>query len=265
MNYKLLFPTYRTRYRFVRDQVTTLKPCSGFSRTLNVGSGEGDYDPMISTVCQELISCDINPSDVDFARTLNQHIKGLSYRVQSAMGLEFTDGEFDLVVSVDVFEHVEDPRQMLRQISRVMMPGGIAVITFPQTRFPITYDPINYFAGSRLVSLGAYAFGHSSLIDGTDFETWVQEEGMQVLVKKNLSGALIGAMELYWPGILQGLLKANSGNSQKRGGDTRGLRPSSGEPSMVKLTDFLIDLDNRCFQGASNSIGLGYVLRKPHS
>ncbi len=263
MNYKLLFPTYRTRYRFVRDQIAALKPSSGFPQALNLGSGEGDYDSMIATGCQQLLSCDINPDDVEFARTANQHIEELNYRVQNAMDLDFADGEFDLVISVDVLEHVEDPKQMLRQIVRVLAPGGIVVITFPQTRFPFTYDPINRLAGRRVVSLGAYAFGHETLIDGTGFETWAREEGMETLVKKNLSGALVGAVELYWPGILQGFLKANSGNTQKPGSDPRGLRPSSGEPVLVKLADLLIDLDSRCFQGASRSIGLGYVLRKP--
>ena len=64
MNYKLLFPTYRNRYSFIRKCLAKYKSQS-FNQGLNLGTGEGDYDPMIAAEVNQLTSCDINPNDVE--------------------------------------------------------------------------------------------------------------------------------------------------------------------------------------------------------
>ena len=262
MNYKLLFPTYRTRFRFVEDRLHAHKPEGKFVRGLNLGSGEGDYDPMIVEACQDLVSCDINADDLAFAQGANAHISNLTYEVQGALDLDFPDNHFDLIVSVDVLEHVEDPARMMAEVGRVLAPGGLAVITFPQTRFPITYDPINGALGRRAISLGAYAFGHDVLVDPDVFVDWTVAAGLEVLSSSNLSGYLVGLAEMYWPGILQGLFKANAKNLSEQGEGAGKLRPTSKPPAWVGVTDGLIALDRGLFRNSSRSIGKGFILRK---
>ena len=48
----------------------------------------------------------------------------LTGQVASAEALPFPDGSFDAVVSTLVFCTVRDPRQALREVSRVLRPGG---------------------------------------------------------------------------------------------------------------------------------------------
>jgi SAM-dependent methyltransferase len=43
----------------------------------------------------------------------------------------FADGQFDCVVSIDVLEHLRDDQPFLRELSRVLRPGGRAVVTVP--------------------------------------------------------------------------------------------------------------------------------------
>ena len=45
--------------------------------------------------------------------------------------LPFRDGEFDLVAGFDVIEHIDDDRQVFREISRVLKDGGILVFSVP--------------------------------------------------------------------------------------------------------------------------------------
>lgn len=40
-------------------------------------------------------------------------------------------GTFDLVVSVEVIEHVERPTGFLREVGRLLAPGGVAIVTTP--------------------------------------------------------------------------------------------------------------------------------------
>jgi 2-polyprenyl-3-methyl-5-hydroxy-6-metoxy-1,4-benzoquinol methylase len=41
------------------------------------------------------------------------------------------DGAFDVVIAAEVIEHLENPRLMMREIFRILSPGGTAIITAP--------------------------------------------------------------------------------------------------------------------------------------
>lgn len=135
VNYKLLFPTYRNRYLFVKENLADFGINKTFEKTLNLGTGEGDYDPMIAARTQELVSCDINENDIRFAKQLNAHLENASYQTDNALQLSFADNTFDLLVSIDVMEHVGKPERMTEEVGRVLRPGGLAFITFPQLFF----------------------------------------------------------------------------------------------------------------------------------
>jgi len=45
---------------------------------------------------------------------------------------EVADAAFDVVVAFDVLEHVQEDRRALREVFRVLSPGGRAILTVPQ-------------------------------------------------------------------------------------------------------------------------------------
>jgi len=45
---------------------------------------------------------------------------------------QVSDGEFDLLIACDVLEHVHDDHQAMREIRRVLSPGGYAILSVPQ-------------------------------------------------------------------------------------------------------------------------------------
>lgn len=45
------------------------------------------------------------------------------------------DASFDLFVALDVMEHVADPEAAVREIDRILVPNGVAVLTFPIRKF----------------------------------------------------------------------------------------------------------------------------------
>lgn len=50
---------------------------------------------------------------------------------QDLAALTLPDGEFDAVVSNDVFEHLPDLDRALSEVARVLRPGGVMLATFP--------------------------------------------------------------------------------------------------------------------------------------
>jgi SAM-dependent methyltransferase len=78
----------------------------------------------------ELHFCDI--SSVAIEKLKEKHPKydnKCSLVVENRAG--FSDGTFDVVVSVEVMEHVEDLNAYLRDINRLLRPGGVFVWTTP--------------------------------------------------------------------------------------------------------------------------------------
>ena len=264
MNYKFLFPTFRNRYLFIKNSLEKYKNES-LDKALNLGTGEGDYDALISRYCLHLTGCDINERDIEFARRLNQSITNLDYQIENALDLSFADQAFDLIISVEVLEHVGKPKRMVEEIGRVLAPGGLAMITFPRFNFPITYDPINKLlrkGDQRVMAQGAYAFGHDYLPKAIEFEAWCAEYDLEVVENHNLSGAAIGLAEAYWTGMVQRIFKDNSTNLDEADKKKITLRPTTKEPLLTVLTDGFIKLDKAIFSKSKSSVGKGYILRK---
>jgi len=93
---------------------------------LDVGCGAGNMIHHLSRYGRvKGVEIDARPVQRALAR---------GYDVQQAdatQGLPFDDGEFDLVTALDVIEHNEDDVSILREMRRVLKPGGHAAITVP--------------------------------------------------------------------------------------------------------------------------------------
>jgi len=48
-----------------------------------------------------------------------------------SIGLPFATGYFDTVFAIDVLEHTTNPARVLREIRRVLTPGGRAIVSIP--------------------------------------------------------------------------------------------------------------------------------------
>jgi SAM-dependent methyltransferase len=74
--------------------------------------------------------------DVDEEAVGYCHERGLlDVRLGAAETLPFEDGSFDLVTALDVIEHLDDDAAALREMRRVLRPGGRILVTVPAHRF----------------------------------------------------------------------------------------------------------------------------------
>lgn len=262
MSYKHWFPTYRARYLFVQDALASL---GRVPRALDLGCGEGDADRLIAAHADELVSCDLNADDVAHARQVNRDLRHVTYAVEDAQTTTFDSASFDLVVCLEVIEHVGAPAHLVREIGRVLRPGGTCILTCPSERFPLSYDPINFALAGRGTHLpiGAYAYGHEWLVREERLREWLGDASLRVLREERLTGALAAYAELYWAGLAHRLLKPNAKNSERAG--QHGLRPSSNrEPAGVGVVDALIATDGALLRrtGSHRSVGLAYVVER---
>lgn len=75
---------------------------------------------------------DVDDEVLDAAR-LRASCHGADVRFERAVGeaLPFADARFDVVTFIDVIEHVEDPRRAVRELARVLRPGGVLYLFGP--------------------------------------------------------------------------------------------------------------------------------------
>jgi SAM-dependent methyltransferase len=92
----------------------------------------------------------------------------------------FKDGAFDLIVCVHVLEHVPDDRQAIREMVRVLRPGGMALLLVPIVlEQPTREDPAIATPEERKE---AYWQEDHVRLYGADFPHRLEEEGFDVTV-----------------------------------------------------------------------------------
>jgi SAM-dependent methyltransferase len=91
-------------------------------KILDVGCGMGNSFHEFKSFDEEIawIGLDISDSPEASARTASD----LNLYTFDGAHIPFADGEMDLVYSRQVFEHVRYPADLLREIHRVLKPGG---------------------------------------------------------------------------------------------------------------------------------------------
>lgn len=89
------------------------------------------------------------------------------------------DASFDLIIACDVLEHVVHDRDAMREIRRVLAPGGSAILTVPQCRaHRLTFEPTGVEDPRERERL----FGQADHVRvyGWDFSAKLEEAGFQV-------------------------------------------------------------------------------------
>ncbi|MBY9065424.1 bifunctional 2-polyprenyl-6-hydroxyphenol methylase/3-demethylubiquinol 3-O-methyltransferase UbiG [Hyphomonas sp. WL0036] len=126
-----------TRLRFIRETAERhfglaaglRKPLDGL-RLLDIGCGGGLVSEPMSRLGAAVTGVDASEANIKTALTHadEQGLK-IDYRAGTAEGL-LASGEalFDIVLNMEVVEHVADPAQFLADTARLVRPGGLMIV-----------------------------------------------------------------------------------------------------------------------------------------
>ena len=104
---------------------------------LDLGCGSGAFTPFVARVLGEggkVYAVDIQPKMLNqlrrkLAKAENQELTNIELKLASAYDLPFEDETLDLVYMVTVLPEIPDRGRALREIRRVLKPGGILSVT----------------------------------------------------------------------------------------------------------------------------------------
>lgn len=126
------------------------------ARVLVDGCGIGAYAERLAPHTGRVIGLDIEVARVQEAAG-NPGGTRVLYLGGAGEALPFPDASFDLVLSHEVLEHVQDDRAAVHEIVRTLRPGGRLVLFCPNRGYPFETHGV-YWRGS-------YHFGNIPLVN----------------------------------------------------------------------------------------------------
>ena len=164
------------RLAYVRDQADqhwslderSFKPLEG-KTALDVGCGAGLLAEPLARLGAKVTAVDA-AAELIAAAKLHAQGQGLDIDYRAST-VEALDGQFDLVTSMEVIEHVADPQAFVSSLASRLAPGGLLIISTPNK------------TGLSKLLMGGQAEGIGTIPKGThDFEKFITPARMKLLL-----------------------------------------------------------------------------------
>jgi SAM-dependent methyltransferase len=161
----------RAGFDVYRDLVNTpaffalLPPVAGLS-CLDLGCGEGHNTRLLAERGARIVALDIAESFLEAAAARDH--QGGRYLLGDGAALPFRASSFDVVTAFMSLMDVADPEPVLREVARVLRPGGFVQfsIVHPATTTPIRRWVDNDAGEREALAIGDYFY------EGPLSETW---------------------------------------------------------------------------------------------
>jgi SAM-dependent methyltransferase len=116
-------------------------PVRAGDRVLDLGCGGGRHAFEVYRRGGRVVAFDLDPGELAPVRGMfgamaaEGQAGGVGSGAEAVSGdgghMPFCDNAFDLVIAAEVLEHIPDDQRVMRELWRVLRPGGLAAITVP--------------------------------------------------------------------------------------------------------------------------------------
>ncbi len=145
-----------------------LRRCEGLppsTRVLDVGSGSG----AIGQALKERGLCEIYAVETDAAA--REHVKNI-YKATASDVSTFTGQTFDLILLLDVLEHMTDPFEYLAKMVSMLSPGGKVLISLPN---------VAHWSVRGLLFFGIFDYHDRGITDRTHYQFFTRKRVRELL------------------------------------------------------------------------------------
>lgn len=120
-------------YRVWRRAIRRYAASGGARRILEVGSGPGNFAACLERWFpdSQLTALDLEDELVRYAAA---RAPSVGFIRASSQQIPLASNSFDVVSALQVIEHFQSPEDFLSEVARVLRPGGLLLVSTPNTR-----------------------------------------------------------------------------------------------------------------------------------
>src|SRR5262245_57279574 len=112
--------------RWMSDNLNQLNP---ENRILEIGCGDASFTKDLARFSKRVTAVDISSQQIALNREKYREIEFIAHDL--AEPLPFTRNQFKAIWCSEVLEHLFDPAFAVREMHRVLEPGGFILVTVP--------------------------------------------------------------------------------------------------------------------------------------
>jgi len=166
---------------------------------LDYGAGQGDFTKTL----HGKFDFTVHAVDLMFTKlpNVNWYVQDLN------RALQFKDGQFDMVTCIEVIEHLENPRRVVRELFRVLKPGGWCILTTPNNES--WRSLLSLVARGHFVSFTDSSYpAHITALNRIDLERIFKEAGFEPAQFDYTNQGVVPKFTSHtWQDISKGALK----------------------------------------------------------
>jgi SAM-dependent methyltransferase len=146
-------------HELVRRHLDPARDLAG-RRVLEIGCGRGGFSCWLAqqaTPSPSLVAIDYSSVAVEKGRAhaAANGISNITWQTGDIQAIDHPDASFDTVVSCETIEHVPDPARAVRELGRVLKPGGRLFLTTPNYLGPYGFYRVYLrLRGRRFTEVG---------------------------------------------------------------------------------------------------------------
>ena len=97
---------------------------------LDLGCGNGSFSALLQSQNFHVVGCDASASGIALARRAHPTVDFFEHDISNPLPASF-EGAYDAVVSLEVVEHLMQPRHLGASAYSALRPGGVLIMSTP--------------------------------------------------------------------------------------------------------------------------------------
>ncbi len=163
-------------YEYTRREILPLLPDNP-SKVLEIGCGAGNTLAWLKNLkhCTWIGGVEISPEAVDIARKRLDAVYPVNIEQNN---LPIQESTLDLILCLDVLEHMIDPWEVVRRLHKLLKPGGALIVSIPNIR--------NHKVLFPLLFKGKWDYTDAGILDKTHLRFFVRDTAIHLVKSSGL-------------------------------------------------------------------------------
>ena len=175
LNYEIKNASY---YRHARREILPLIP-SNTVHILDVGCGDGATASLLkqSKLCQSASGIELMPVPAETARQSLDHVWQGAVEDHLA---SLPPQRYDVVLCLDVLEHLLDPGMVLQTLTKSLTPNGVVIISLPNMQHYSVTLPLLFCGRWKLTDSGLQDRTHLRWFTRSAARAMIEQAGLKI-------------------------------------------------------------------------------------